>query len=329
VGAEVFAKLEFLNPMGSIKDRVARHMVERALADGRLRAGGTLLESSSGNTGMGLAMMAVLHDLRCVLVVRKQTSREKLDALRALGAELVLVDGELPPEDPESYNQRARRLAAENPGWFFPDQHNNRENNEAHYLTTGPEIWRQMDGRLDYLVAGLGTGGTVSGVARYLKEQDPRVKVVAVDVEGSVFTEFFKTGKPCRPKPYRLEGLGDEEIIGCPEFELVDQMVQVSDRDAFLAARRLARREAIFAGGSSGAVLWGVEQVLAELARRRDGDAGATGPRVATIFCDSGNRYLSTVYDDAWMRQHGYLREGDEEVAQAPTAPPEPLAAPT
>jgi cystathionine beta-synthase len=295
---EVFAKLEFLNPMGSVKDRIARFMVERALAEGRLRPGDTVLEASSGNTAMGLAMMAIEHDLRCVMVVRRQTSREKLAALAALGVELVLVDGDLPPEHPESYNRKARELAAADPRAFFPDQHNNRANNEAHYATTGPELWRQMGGRIDWFVAGIGTGGTISGVARYLKEQDPRVKVLAVDIAGSVFTEYFRTGRHGRPSRYRVEGLGDEEIIACPEFDLIDDMVQASDRDAFLAARDLARTEAIFAGGSSGAALWGVRR----LAARLDGPA-----RIATLFPDSGNRYLSTIYDDEWLRRQGLL----------------------
>lgn len=295
---EVWAKLEYLNPMGSVKDRIARYIVEKALADGRLRAGDTLLEASSGNTAMGLAMMAIEHDLRCVMVVRRQTSREKLDALRAMGVELVLVDGELPPEHPDSYNRKARELAASLPRVFFPDQHNNRVNNEAHYATTGPEIWRQMEGRIDWFVAGIGTGGTVSGVARYLKEQDPRIRVLAVDIAGSVFTDWFKRGERVRPHRTYVEGLGDEEIIGCPEFERLDDMVQASDRDAFLAARELARTEAIFAGGSSGATLWGVRQLAARLDRPA---------RVATLFADSGNRYLSTIYSDDWMRKQGFL----------------------
>jgi cystathionine beta-synthase len=298
---EVFAKLEFVNPMGSVKDRIARYMVERALVEGRLRPGDTLIEASSGNTAMGLAMMAIEHGLRCVMVVRRQTSREKLAALAALGVELVLVDGDLPPEHPDSYNRKARELAAAIPRAFFPDQHNNRANNEAHYATTGPELWRQMDGRIDWFVAGIGTGGTVSGVARYLKEQDPRVRVLAVDIDGSVFTEYFRTGRHGAPHRYRVEGLGDEEIIACPEFELIDDIVQASDRDAFLAARDLARTEAIFAGGSSGAALWGVRQLAARLARPA---------RIATLFPDSGNRYLSTLYDDEWLRRQGLLEPG-------------------
>ena len=295
---EVYAKLEFMNPMGSVKDRIARHMVEKAFAEGRLRAGDTVIEASSGNTAMGLAMMAIEHDLRCVMVVRRQTSREKLDALRALGVELVLVDGNLPPEHPESYNRKARALAASIPRAFFPDQHNDRANNEAHYRTTGPEIWRQMEGRVDWFVGGIGTGGTVSGVARYLKEKDPSVKVLAVDIAGSVFTDYFESGRRVTPQRTLVEGLGDEEIIGCPEFERIDEMLQATDRDAFLAARELARSEAIFTGGSSGATLWGVRQLAARLDRPA---------RIATLFADSGNRYLSTIYNDEWMRAHGFL----------------------
>ena len=301
-GAEVFAKIEFMNPMGSVKDRIARYMVENALADGRLRPGDVLVENSSGNTAMGLAMMATLHGLRCKMVVRQQTSAIKLDALRAMGVELILVDGTLPPEHPDSYNQKAKQVAAETPGAFFPDQHNNRENNEAHYETTGPEIWKQMDGRIDYLVAGMGTGGTVSGVARYLKEQDPGVRVVAIDVEGSIFTEYFRSGEVVMPRNYLLEGLGDEEVIGCPEFERIDEMLQVSDRDAFCAARHLARTEAILAGGSSGAALWGVRQVAA---RARD-ELGRPA-RIVTVLPDSGYRYLSSIYNDDWMEARGFL----------------------
>ncbi|HXI02567.1 MAG TPA: cysteine synthase family protein [Candidatus Saccharimonadales bacterium] len=297
---EAFAKIEYLNPMGSVKDRIARHMVRKALQEGRLRPGGVVIESSSGNTAMGLAMMAALEGLQCRMVVRRQTSREKLDALRALDVDLVLVDGSLPPGDPESYNKKAIRLAEETAGSFFPDQHNNRENSEAHYRTTGPEIWRQMEGRIDYLVAGIGTGGTLCGVARYLKEQDPGIKVVAVDPAGSVFHDYFTSGAPGEPRPGLLEGLGDEEIIGCPEFDRIDEMLVVTDREAFLATRELARTEAILAGGSSGAALWGVRQIAARL----DGPA-----RIVTVFPDSGFRYLSTIYNDDWMRRHGFLPE--------------------
>jgi cystathionine beta-synthase len=295
---EVFAKIEFLNPMGSVKDRIARHMVEKAIAEGRLRPGDLVVESSSGNTAMGLAMMSVLQDLRCTMVVRQQTSKEKLDCLRAMGVKLVLVDGDLPPEDPESYNRKAREIVAENPDAFFPDQHNNRENSDAHYETTGPEIWQQMVGRIDYLVAGMGTGGTICGVARYLKEQDPTIRVIAVDPEGSVFHDWFHHRQLERPAPYLLEGLGDEEIIGCPDFSLIDDMYRVSDREAFRATRALARREAILGGGSSGAALWAVRK----LGRTLDLPA-----RIVTIFPDSGTRYMSTIFNDEWMKARGFL----------------------
>ncbi len=298
LACEAFGKIEFLNPMGSVKDRIARYMVEKALREGKLRSGDVIVENSSGNTAMGLAMMAALEGLRCKIVVRRQTSKEKLDALRAMNVDLVLVDGNLPPDHPESYNKKARSLVEETPRAYFTDQHNNRANSEAHYHTTGPEIWRQMDGRIDYLVAGIGTGGTICGVARYLKEQDPSVKVIAVDPAGSVFYDFFKSGKPGRPEPCLLEGLGDEEIIGCPEFELIDDMFRVTDREAFLAARDLARKEAILAGGSSGAALWGVRKLAGQLDRPA---------RIVTVFPDSGFRYLSTIYNDDWMRSHGFL----------------------
>lgn len=298
IDCEVFAKLEFLNPMGSIKDRMARFLVERAIETGDLHDGSCLIEASSGNTAMGLAMMAVQHGLHCRMVVRSQTSQEKLDCLRALGVELVLVDAELPPDHPQSYNRTAARLAAEQPGAVFFDQHNNPLNSEAHYRTTGPEIWTQMEGRVDVLVAGIGTGGTISGVARYLKEQDSSVRVVAIDVEGSVFTEYFRSGQLTTSRPYLLEGLGDEEIIGCPEWELIDEILQVTDREAFLATRELARCEAMLTGGSSGAALWGVRQVAADL---------AAGARIVTLFPDSGARYLRTIYNDEWMRSHGFL----------------------
>jgi len=298
---EVYAKIEFMNPMGSVKDRIARYMVEKAIAEGKIRAGDVVVESSSGNTAAGLAMMAILEDLRCRMVVRRQTSPEKLDLLRAMGVDLVLVDGALPPEDPESYNRKARAIAEETPRAWFPDQHNNRANNEAHYRTTGPEIWRQMEGRIDAVVAGMGTGGTLCGVARFLKEQDRTIRIVAVDPVGSVFYDHFRHGRKGTPGPSLLEGLGDEEIIGCPEFDLLDDMYQVGDREAFLAARDLARTEAILAGGSSGAALCGARRLAAEIGKPA---------RIVTIFPDSGNRYLSTIYNDAWMRSHGFLEGG-------------------
>ena len=296
--AEVWAKLEFLNPMGSIKDRIAKYMIEKAERDGRLEKGQLILENSSGNTALGLAMVAIQKGYRLKVVVRDSISPEKLAQLRTLGAEVHFADTSLPPEHPDSYNNITSRLARETSGCFFPDQHNNRENNETHYATTGPEIWEQMEGRIDYLVAGMGTGGTIGGTAKFLKEKDPAIRVVAVDPEGSVFYDYFRTGKRVEPKPYAIEGLGDEFIIGTADFTVLDDMIRVSDRDAFLTARRLAREEGIMGGGSSGAALWAVM----ELARRLDRPA-----RIVTLFPDGASRYLSTIFNDEWMREKGYL----------------------
>jgi cystathionine beta-synthase len=295
---QVYAKLEFLNPMGSSKDRIAKHLIECAERDGRIQPGDLILENSSGNTAMGLALTAIQKGYRMKAVVRDHTSKEKLDLLSALGVDVVKADTSLPPEHPDSYNNITPRLARETEHCYFPDQHNNRENNEAHYLGTGPEIWDQMDGRIDVFIAGMGTGGTVGGVGRYLKERHPGVRIVAVDVEGSVFTPYFRTGIAGSASPYLLEGLGDEFIIGCAEFEVIDEMVQVTDREAFLAARELASREGIMVGGSSGAVL----QALRRIAPTLRPDA-----RVAVLFPDSASRYLSTIFNDEWMREKGML----------------------
>jgi len=295
---EVYAKLEFLNPMGSVKDRIARHMILKAEADGRLAPGRTILENSSGNTALGLAMMGIQRGYTVRMVVRDSISREKLNQLRSLGVILHLVDHSLPPDHPDSYNNLAPRLARENPDWFFPDQHNNRENSEAHYVSTGPEIWSQMEGRVDLLVAGIGTGGTICGCSRFLKEQNPRLKAIAIDSQGSVFTSYFKTGTPGPASPYLIEGLGDEFIIGCPDFSLIDDIIPCSDRNAFLWARELVLREACMGGGSSGAAIWGILQLLPHL---------PDGTRLVTLFPDGTSRYLSTIFNDEWMRAKGFL----------------------
>jgi len=296
--AQVFAKIEFTNPMGSVKDRIARHLINKALAQGILKSGDTIIENSSGNTAMGLAMMAIENDLKCKIVVRDSTAKEKLDALRAVGADLVIVDAQLPPEHPDSYNKKVFTLLKEHPEYYFPDQHNNLDNNEAHYLTTGPEIWTQMDGNIDYVVAGIGTGGTLGGVAQYLKEQNPDIKIIAVDPEGSVFYDYFKSGKLIEPYRYFIEGLGDEELIKCVDFSTIDDIIQVSNQNAFKYTRKLAREEAILAGGSSGAALYGVMKLLSQLPAEQT-------TRIVTIFPDSGSRYLSTIYNDDWLKKIG------------------------
>ncbi len=294
----VYAKLEFLNPSGSIKDRVARHMILRAERDGRIKPGDTIIENSSGNMAMSLALIAIQRGYKLKVVVRDTISPEKLSQLLALGVDVIKADTSLSPESPDSYNQITPRLAREIPNCYFPDQHNNRENNEAHYLTTGPEIWEQMEGRIDYLVAGMGTGGTIGGVGRYLKEKDARIQIVAVDVIGSVYTEFFRTKKMIKPAPYLMEGLGDEFIVGCADFTVIDDMVQVADRDAFHTARRIARQEGILAGGSSGAAIHAIKRLK---------DSFKESARIVTIFPDGASRYLSTIYNDDWLQAKGML----------------------
>jgi len=296
IPGEVFAKLEFLNPMGSSKDRIARHMIEKAEKQGKIKKGDLIIENSSGNTALGLALIAIQKGYRLKVVVRDRISREKLDQLKALGAEIHMVDSTLPPESPDSYNNITPRLARETPNCFFPDQHNNRDNNEAHYLGTGPEIWEQMDGRIDYFVAGIGTGGTIGGTARFLKEKDPRIQVIAVDPEGSVFYDHFHGRKNARSAPYLLEGLGDEFLINCADFSVIDDMLRVTDKEAFQAARELALREGILAGGSSGAALWGVRQLARKIVRPA---------RIVTLFPDGASRYLSTIYSDDWLAEKG------------------------
>jgi len=295
---EVFAKIEFMNPMGSVKDRLARHLIHKAFITGKLKEGDTIIENSSGNTAMGLAMMAAEKNLHCKIVVRSTTAKEKLDALRAVGADLILVDPSLPPEHPDSYNKKVYTILKEHPEYYFPDQHNNLENNEAHYMTTGPEIWEQMDGKIDYFIAGIGTGGTLTGAGKYLKEKDPNIKVIGVDPVGSVFYNYFKTGQLTKPFRYFIEGLGDEELIKCADFNVIDDMIQVTNEQAFSFTRKLAKEEAILAGGSSGAALFGVHKLLATLPQHKQ-------VRVVTIFPDSGNRYLSTIYNDKWIQNLG------------------------
>lgn len=298
IKADIFAKLEFLNPMGSIKDRIAKYMIEKAEKEGRIKPGDTIVDNSSGNTALAVAMVGALKGYKIKMVVRDNISPEKIEFLKVLNVELVLIDHTIPPESPDSYNNIAPRIAKESPNGYYFNQHNNRENNEAHYKTTGPEIWEQMKGKIDYFVTGIGTGGTISGIAKFLKEKDPKIRVIGVDPYGSVFFDYFHTKKMIKPSPYLLEGIGDELLIDCVDFTLIDNIYQVTDKDAFLMTRELANKEAILAGGSSGADLW----VSLKLARKIDKPA-----RIVTIFPDSANRYLSTIYNDEWLRGKGIL----------------------
>jgi cystathionine beta-synthase len=295
---EVFAKLEFLNPMGSIKDRIAKYMLEKAEKEGKLKKGQTIVENSSGNTALGLALLAIQKGYKLKVVVRDRISKDKLNQLKALGVEIVLVDSSLPPEDPNSYNNITPKIVKETKDAFFPDQHNNKDNNETHYMTTGPEIWEQMEGKIDYFIAGMGTGGTIGGTARFLKEKDPNIKVIAVDPIGSIFYDYFYTKKIITPKPYLIEGLGDEFLIECADFSNIDEMIKVTDKDSFLTARKLLKIEGILGGGSSGAAVW----AISEIAKKINKPA-----RIATIFPDGSSRYLSTIFNDEWMKEQNFI----------------------
>lgn len=298
LNADIFAKLESLNPMGSVKERIAKYMIEKAEQDGRIKPGDTIVDNSSGNMALGLAMVCRLKGYKLKMVVRDNMSPEKIKFLKALNVELVMVDHTLPPESADSYNNIAPRIARETPNGYYLDQHNNRENNETHYRTTGPEIWTQMQGKIDYFVAGIGTGGTICGVAKFLKEKNPDIKIIGIDPAGSIFFDYFHHKKLIEPYPYLIEGLGDEFLIGCVDFSLIDDIYQITDKKAFKMTRELADREAILAGGSSGAAVW----ACLKLAREIDRPA-----RIVTVFPDSANRYLSTIYNDSWLKEKEML----------------------
>ena len=297
VAPEIVGKIEALNPGGSIKDRIALGLIEAAERDGRLRPGGTLIEPTSGNTGTGLAIAAVLKGYRVIAVMPDKMSKEKIDLLRAYGAEVVVAPTEVPPDSPESYYRVADRLTEEIPGAFQPNQYFNQANPDAHYRTTGPEIWRQTDGRVTHLVAGVGTGGTITGAGRYLKERNGAIDVIGADPLGSVYS-----GGEARP--YLVEGVGEDFWPESFDPSVVDRYVTVGDRESFLMTRRLASTEGILAGGSSGMALHAALEVAGEL-----DDPAAM---IVVVLPDGGRSYLSKVFNDAWMRQYGFLEREPE-----------------
>ncbi|HEX6663071.1 MAG TPA: cystathionine beta-synthase [Gaiellaceae bacterium] len=298
----LLAKLEYLNPGGSVKDRIGLAMIEKAEAEGKLKPGGTIVEPTSGNTGVGLAIAAAKKGYRCIFVMPDKMSQEKISMLRAYGAEVVICPTAVEPDSPESYYSVSDRLAEEIPGGFKPDQYSNMSNPEAHYRTTGPEIWNQTGGEIDAIVISVGTGGTITGVGRYFKEHRPEVLIVGADPEGSVFTA--KNARDVHP--YFVEGIGKDSWPETLDRDVVDEWVRVSDRDSFLTARRLARDEGLLVGGSGGTTVW----AALEIAGRFGSDAA-----ILTMIPDSGRSYMSKFYDDNWMLEHGFA----ERRAPAPT----------
>ncbi|MGI8842056.1 MAG: pyridoxal-phosphate dependent enzyme [Gemmatimonadaceae bacterium] len=301
----VYAKADIYNPGGSVKDRIGLPIIEAAERDGSLRPGGTIVEGTSGNTGIGLAIAAALKGYRCIFTMPDKMSQEKVRLLKAFGAEVIITPTAVPPDHPDNYVMMAKRIASETPNAILANQFYNPANPQAHYDTTGPELWEQTSGRITHFVASAGTGGTISGVGRYLKERNPRVQMIAGDPVGSILAEHWRTKGESVPEgvPYKVEGIGQDKLPGTLDMSLVDAYHTVTDREAFAMARRLTREEGLFVGGSSGLIA----HVALEVARKVD-DPEAM---VVTFLCDTGERYLSKLYSDEWMRENQLLDEPD------------------
>ena len=298
--ATIYAKVDYFNPGNSIKDRMAVKMIDVAEKQGLLKPGGTIIECTSGNTGMGLALTACVRGYRCIFTTTDKQSKEKMDILKAVGAEVIVCPTNVEPEDPRSYYSVARRLAKEIPNSFHCNQYDNLANRLAHYETTGPEIWKQTDGKLTHLVCTAGTGGTVTGTAMFLKEKNPAIQIWAIDVYGSLLTKYFRTGKVDMSEvhPYVSEGFGEDFVPENYDMKVIDQFEQVTDKDGAIMARRLAKEEGLFCGYSAGSCLQGLMQLKSKLKK---------GDLVVCIFHDHGSRYVAKIYNDQWMMERGFL----------------------
>jgi cystathionine beta-synthase len=295
----ILAKVESFNPGGSVKDRIGLRIVEDAERSGRLKPGGKIVEATSGNTGMGLALTAAVKGYRTVFTLPDKMSMEKIRLLRAFGAEVIVTPTAVPHDSPESYTEVAKRVVRESGNAILADQYENPINPEAHYTTTGPEVWEQTGGQIDYFICGIGTGGTITGTGRYLKEKNPGVKVIGIDPKGSIFREYYYTGKADpQLKTYKVEGIGQDYLPGVLKFDVIDEIIEVDDRESFLTARRLTREEGLMVGGSAGTAVAGMLRIAQ---RFKEDDV------VVVLLPDSGERYLSKIFDDDWMREHGFL----------------------
>ena len=300
IAALVLAKIESFNPGNSVKDRMALKMIEDAEADGRLQPGGTIVEGTSGNTGMGLALAAIVKGYKLICVSTDKQSKEKFDVLRAVGAEVIVCPTDVAADDPRSYYSVSKRLGEQTPNAWYVNQYDNPSNAQAHYEQTGPEIWAQTEGKITHFVVGVGTGGTISGVAKYLKEKNPNIKIWGIDSYGSVFKKYHETGIFDKNEiyPYTTEGIGEDILPENVAFDWIDQFEKVTDKDAAVYTRKLAREEGIFAGNSCGAAVKGVLQ-LKEHFKKDD--------VVVVLLHDSGSRYIGKIYNDAWMQEKGFL----------------------
>lgn len=298
--ARIYAKVETFNPGNSIKDRMAIKMIEDAEKDGRLKPGGTIIEGTSGNTGMGLAIGAIIKGYKCIFTTTDKQSKEKVDALRAFGAEVIVCPTNVDPEDPRSYYSVSSRLIKEVPNSWKPNQYDNLSNSQAHYEQTGPEIWEQTDGKITHLVVGVGTGGTICGTGKYLKEKNPNIKIFGIDTYGSVFKKYKETGIFDKNEiyPYITEGIGEDFLPQNVDFSIIDRFEKVTDKDAAVMTRRITKEEGIFAGNSAGSAMAGLVQLMPEF---KEGDV------VVVIFHDHGTRYLGKMFNDDWMREKGFL----------------------
>lgn len=296
--ADVLVKCEYMNPTGSIKDRMAVHILDRSEAQGLIKPGATIVENTSGNTGQGVAMWAAVRGYRCVFTMPDKMSLEKVNMLKAFGAEVVITPTDVPGDSPQHYVETAKRIARETPGAFYVNQYHNQLNIEAHELSTGPEIWRDTDGKVDVVVAGAGTGGTISGIGRYFKKNHPHVRIVGVDPIGSVHYHYFYTKTMPTPHVYKVEGIGEDILCDAMDYSVVDEFHQTNDREAFSMARRLVREEGLFCGGSSGCNV----HIAVKLAQIL-----GPGKTIVTFACDSATRYTTKFLNDAWMKDYGFL----------------------